>query len=91
MNQGPWFIMQKPLFLRYWQSWPVEKLSLQMVPIWIKIQNVLLELFTPESISCIASAVGKQLYLDKATAKHDVYLLQGFVWRQSKRGISLTL
>lgn len=36
-------------------------------PVWIKLWNVPMELFTPEVIACIASAVRKPLYLDKAT------------------------
>lgn len=34
---------------------------------WIKLWNVPLELFSLEGIGCIASAVGRPLYLDKAT------------------------
>lgn len=69
MDRGPWFISQQPLFLRNWKSGPVEKLSSKKVSIWIKLWQIPLELFTPEGIACIASAVGKPLYLDKATAE----------------------
>lgn len=70
MDRGPWFILQKPLFLRCSQSGPVEKLSLQKIPIWVKLWNVPLEMFSPEKVGCIANALGKPVHLDKATAKH---------------------
>lgn len=45
----------------------MEKLSFQKFPLWIKLWNVPLELFTIDGISCIASAVGTPLYMDRAT------------------------
>lgn len=39
---------------------------LEKILVWIKLWNIPLELFNPERIACIASAVGKPLYLDKA-------------------------
>lgn len=69
MDKGPWFIARNPLFLHNWSSDPIEKLSLKEIPVWIKLWNVPLEPFTPEGIACIEIAVGKQLYLDRATTK----------------------
>lgn len=40
---------------------------MKKIPVWIKLQGVPLELFSPEGIACIASAVRNFLYLDKAT------------------------
>lgn len=62
LEGGPWFILQKPPFLRKWEPGSVEKLSLLKHPLLIKLRNVPLELFTT---SCIASAIGKPLYMDK--------------------------
>lgn len=60
----------KNLFLRNWQSGPIEKLSLKKILVWIKLWGIPLELFTPEEITCIASAVGKPMNLDKATEEN---------------------
>lgn len=43
-----------------------EYLNLSKYPIWISLGGVPLELFMPEGLSCIASAVGTPLSLDKA-------------------------
>lgn len=60
-DSGPWFILQKPLFLQPWELGPVEPLSLQKSPVWIKFWNVPLQLFTAEGLSRLASAVGISL------------------------------
>lgn len=67
LEGGPWFILQKPLFLKKWEPRIVEKLSFQKFPLRIKLWNAPLELFTIDDINCIASAVGTLLYIDRAT------------------------
>lgn len=68
LEGGPWFIANRPLLLQQWKPGLVlDKLSLKKFPIWIALRGVPLELFTPEGLSCIASAVGVPLSLDKAT------------------------
>lgn len=49
--------MQKPLFLKSWEPGPIEQLTFQKFPIWIKRWNVPLQLLAAEGISRIASAL----------------------------------
>lgn len=68
LEGGPWFIASRPLLLQQWKAGLIlDKLSLHKFPLWIALRGVPLELFTPEGLSCIASAVGNPLCLDKAT------------------------
>lgn len=39
-DHGPWFISKNPYFLVASNLGPIEKLSLQKVPIWIRLWNV---------------------------------------------------
>lgn len=68
LERGPWFIACMPLLLQKWKTGLVlEKLTLDKFPLWVVLRGIPLELFTPEGLSCIASAIGTPLCLDKAT------------------------
>lgn len=73
LEGGPSFILQKPLFLKKWEPRTAEKLSFQKFQLWIKLWNVLvLELFTIDCNSCIASTVGTPLCMDRDTEAKSV-------------------
>lgn len=60
MDEGPWFIDQRPMLLRRWKPrMQFEKLSMENFPIWIKLWNVPLELYTIDGLNLIASVVGE--------------------------------
>lgn len=68
LERGPWFIAQKHLLLKNWTlSYTFDKLDVSKFPIWIRLKNAPMKLFTSEGISHIASVVGTPLCLDNAT------------------------
>lgn len=73
LEGGTWFIANQPLFLQKWQPGLVlEKLSFHKFPIWVVLCGTPLELLTPHDLSCIASAIGMPLSLDKVTEQRRV-------------------
>jgi hypothetical protein len=63
-----WHISNKPLILRKWMpGMQVKKLTLASIPIWIKLLQLPMELWTPACLSHVASGVGKPLCADKMT------------------------
>lgn len=73
LNSGPWYIGQRPIFLRrYEKGIVIEKLSTVKYPLWMKIWDIPLDLFSVEGIGYIASAVGRPLCFDKATAERRI-------------------
>lgn len=68
LEGGPYFFSRRFLVLRNWKR--MMSLSTHhpsIIPTWIKIHQLPLECWTTESISRIASTIGKPLYVDKAT------------------------
>ncbi|PKI70158.1 hypothetical protein CRG98_009446 [Punica granatum] len=45
-----------------------QDLSMRKMPIWVQLRKIPLKYFHPKGISYLASAIGKPLYMDKATA-----------------------
>ncbi|XP_020680859.1 uncharacterized protein LOC110098381, partial [Dendrobium catenatum] len=67
---GPWFLLGKPFFLQKWNSkFQPKRDEAASIPLWIKILNLPLALWTPSGISKIASYIGIPLYVDSLTAK----------------------
>jgi hypothetical protein len=63
-----WHIANKPLILRKWRpSMQMSKVTLSSIPVWIKLMNLLLELWSPKCLSHVASGVGKPFYANKIT------------------------
>jgi hypothetical protein len=63
-----WHISNKPLILRRWElGMQILKLSLNSIPIWIKLMHLPMEFWTPTCLSYVASGVGKPLYADSIT------------------------
>ncbi|XP_022157428.1 uncharacterized protein LOC111024128 [Momordica charantia] len=68
LSHGPWHIGGKLLFLRPWTPGIVpQSFSFASVPVWVKLSNIPLELWTPRGLSVIDSVLGVPLCLDKAT------------------------
>ncbi|KAL2249864.1 UNVERIFIED_CONTAM: hypothetical protein Sindi_2460100 [Sesamum indicum] len=65
---GPWLFQGQPIVLQKWKSGMVmRKLKHTQVPVWICLCHLLVELWTEEGLSTIASGVGKPLYPDAIT------------------------
>ncbi|KAK8612797.1 hypothetical protein V6N13_092901 [Hibiscus sabdariffa] len=69
LESGPWHIQQKALILRKWlPGMMMEVLNLESAPVWVKLWHVPLELYSQKGLGCLASALEKPLYTDRATA-----------------------
>ncbi|KAL2240265.1 UNVERIFIED_CONTAM: hypothetical protein Sindi_0667700, partial [Sesamum indicum] len=65
---GPWLFQGQPIVLQKWESGMVmRKLKHTQVPVWIKLRHLLVELWTEEGLSTVASGIGKSLYPDAIT------------------------
>ncbi|XP_058783726.1 uncharacterized protein LOC131658451 [Vicia villosa] len=70
MEQGPYFIYGKPLFLKYWSiDFELKDDLLRVLPLWITLPNLPLHLWGEKSLSKIASAVGRPIMTDECTAR----------------------
>ncbi|XP_020696682.1 uncharacterized protein LOC110109821, partial [Dendrobium catenatum] len=66
---GPWFFFGKPFILQKWTPDFVPKREeFPAIPLWIKILNLPLSLWTPEGISKLASCIGIPIAVDALTA-----------------------
>ncbi|KAJ0017704.1 hypothetical protein Pint_11879 [Pistacia integerrima] len=68
LEDGPWLFQNRPILLQKWQ--PQIELNNEFprtVPLWVKLYDVPLELWTHEGLSYIASGVGKPLGMDRIT------------------------
>ncbi|KAK8614487.1 hypothetical protein V6N13_068287 [Hibiscus sabdariffa] len=69
LESGPWHIQQKAIVLRRWMpGLKFDVLQLDSTPVWVKLWHVPLELFSQQGLGYVASAIGKPLYIDRATA-----------------------
>ncbi|XP_020699578.1 uncharacterized protein LOC110111873 [Dendrobium catenatum] len=67
---GPWFLLGKPFILQQWSpKFKPKRDENASIPIWIKIVDFPLALWTPTGISKIASYIGIHLTVDSLTAK----------------------
>ena len=70
MEQGPYFIYGKPVFLRKWTTeFEMKEDLLRVLPIWITLPQLPLHLWGERSISKITSVIGKPITTDECTAK----------------------
>ncbi|KAI0527219.1 hypothetical protein KFK09_002818 [Dendrobium nobile] len=66
---GPWFLLGKPFILQRWSpKFKPKRDESTPIPIWIKIVDFPLALWTPTGISRIASYVGIPIFVDALTA-----------------------
>ncbi|XP_020679641.1 uncharacterized protein LOC110097546 [Dendrobium catenatum] len=67
---GPWFLLGKPFILQQWSpKFKPKRDESGTLPLWIKVLDLPLALWTPTGISKIASYIGVPLYVDSLTAK----------------------
>ncbi|KAL0411317.1 UNVERIFIED_CONTAM: hypothetical protein Slati_3721400 [Sesamum latifolium] len=65
---GPWLFQGRPIVLQKWElGLALRKHAHTQVPICIKLRHLLVELWTTDGLSTIASGVGKPLYPDAIT------------------------
>ncbi|GAV92829.1 DUF4283 domain-containing protein/zf-CCHC_4 domain-containing protein, partial [Cephalotus follicularis] len=68
MDNGPWDIWGYHLALRKWNKGMSLKLEdCNSIPVWVKLSNVPVHLWTKIGLSYIASVLGKPLYMDSTT------------------------
>lgn len=69
MEHGPWIIRSLPLFLYAWSpSSVICKGEITKVPVWIKLHDVPLLAYSEDSLSMLATKVGKPIILDTYTS-----------------------
>ncbi|KAI0510920.1 hypothetical protein KFK09_011531 [Dendrobium nobile] len=67
---GPWFLLGKPFIIQKWSpKFQPKRDELSAIPLWIKIVDLPLALWTPKGISTIASYIGIPISVDSLTAK----------------------
>ncbi|KAL0408397.1 UNVERIFIED_CONTAM: hypothetical protein Sradi_1774100 [Sesamum radiatum] len=65
---GPWLFHGQAIVLQKWEPGMVlRKLQHTWVPVWIKLRHLLVELWTNEGLSTVASGIGMPLYPDAIT------------------------
>ncbi|KAJ0743509.1 hypothetical protein HanPI659440_Chr10g0376681 [Helianthus annuus] len=69
LEGGPWLIRKVPLFLNIWSpSVSLRKEGIKTVPVWVKLHNVPLAVYTDDGLSLLASKLGTPKRLDGYTA-----------------------
>ncbi|XP_022042079.1 uncharacterized protein LOC110944741 [Helianthus annuus] len=69
LEGGPWLIRKIPLFLNIWTpKVTLKKDSIKTVPIWVKLHNVPISVYTDDGFSLLASKLGVPKRLDSYTA-----------------------
>ncbi|XP_022040603.1 uncharacterized protein LOC110943155 [Helianthus annuus] len=69
LENGPWLIRKVPLFLNVWgPTVSLKKEGIKSVPVWIRLHNVPLAVYTDDGLSLLASKVGIPKRLDSYTA-----------------------
>ncbi|PKU69120.1 RNA exonuclease 1 [Dendrobium catenatum] len=69
LSGGPWFILGKPFILQRWSpKFKPKRDEATPIPIWIKIVDFPLALWTPIGVSRIASYIGIPISVDSLTA-----------------------
>ncbi|XP_058768681.1 uncharacterized protein LOC131642459 [Vicia villosa] len=70
MEQGPYFIYGKLIFLKHWSiDFELKADLLRVLPLWITLLNLPLYLWGEKSISKISSVVGNPITTDECTAR----------------------
>ncbi|GJT75531.1 RNA-directed DNA polymerase, eukaryota, reverse transcriptase zinc-binding domain protein [Tanacetum coccineum] len=68
LENGPWLVEGKPLFVQKWEAGLcMEKPEPTKVPLWVKILNVPLEAWNVHGISRITSRIGNPIIMDIIT------------------------
>ncbi|CAL5322985.1 unnamed protein product [Camellia sinensis] len=70
LEDGPYYVGAKLIVIKKWQpGLKLTKCEFSSVPLWVKLYNVPLELWSEEGLGYIASILGTPLYLDEPTFK----------------------
>lgn len=70
LEGGPYFFSQKYLVLKDWhRMMKPAKEQPSKIPAWVKFHDLPFELWNQDCLSRVASAVGRPLHVDQATAK----------------------
>ncbi|KAL0386461.1 UNVERIFIED_CONTAM: hypothetical protein Slati_4601400 [Sesamum latifolium] len=68
IEEGPWLFEGQPVVLQPWeQGMSLRRQKHIQVPVWIKIRHLLMEYWTEDGLSAVASGIGTPLYMDKIT------------------------
>ncbi|KAL3738538.1 hypothetical protein ACJRO7_019979 [Eucalyptus globulus] len=68
LEEGPITVARIPLILQQWKPlMELKKAKQTFVPVWIRLKNLPLDLWSAPAISVIASSVGKPLHVDQRT------------------------
>ncbi|GJZ33432.1 hypothetical protein Tco_0578868 [Tanacetum coccineum] len=68
LDSGPWTVQNVPLVLNLWEPgiW-LDKIEPSVIPIWVCVYNIPMELCNGNGIGKIMSGVGKPMLMDKMT------------------------
>ncbi|PWA36994.1 zinc knuckle CX2CX4HX4C [Artemisia annua] len=69
LEAGPWMIRNIPIILKKWTvNTNILKEDLSHVPVWVKLHDVPLAVFSEDGLSLIATKLGKPIMLDSFTS-----------------------
>ncbi|XP_022003024.1 uncharacterized protein LOC110900443 [Helianthus annuus] len=69
LEGGPWLIRKIPLFLNKWSpKVSLKKDGIKTIPLWVKLHNVPIAVYTDDGLSLLASKIGVPKRLDSYTA-----------------------
>ncbi|GKD10867.1 zinc knuckle CX2CX4HX4C containing protein [Tanacetum coccineum] len=69
LENGPWMIRNSPIILKKWSmNTRLYKEELTRIPVWVKIHDVPIQVFSKDGLSIIASQIGKPIMLDFYTS-----------------------
>nr|GEX86873.1 zinc knuckle CX2CX4HX4C [Tanacetum cinerariifolium] len=69
LEGGPWLISKSPVILKKWlMDTRLLKEELTRISIWVKLHDVLIQVFEEDGISLIATFIGKPVMLDSYTS-----------------------
>ena len=69
LEGGPWHFAGQPIIMKSWSpGLTLSKESQNTVPVWVNFFYLPMELWGPEGLSRVASAIGKPLQVDRMTA-----------------------
>ncbi|GKC46666.1 zinc knuckle CX2CX4HX4C containing protein [Tanacetum coccineum] len=69
LEGGPWLIRKSPIILKKWSmDTRLLKEELTLIPIWVKLHDVPIQVFEEDGISLIATFIGKPIMLDSYTS-----------------------
>nr|GEX09731.1 RNA-directed DNA polymerase, eukaryota, reverse transcriptase zinc-binding domain protein [Tanacetum cinerariifolium] len=85
LESGPWMVQNVPLVLNVWEPriW-LDKTEPSLIPIWVCVYNIPMELCNGNGIGKIMSGVGKPLLMDNMTKERTARLLFRGVWDRLK-------